>query len=142
MDNGYDNNRVVAETTERGCVPIVSLRKGRAIPLLPISYGSDEWKRLYRGRSAVEREFGRLSALPRKSLRYRGRSPSVAQFGREREPEARGEQAKVLAVRVGESVAQMVAELKLRGGAADRAPGDLAAASEPVGRIEAPAPIG
>jgi transposase len=25
-----------------------------------VSYGSDEWKRLYRGRAAVEREFGRL----------------------------------------------------------------------------------
>ena len=31
-----------------------------AIPLTPIPYGSDEWKRLYRGRAAVEREFGRL----------------------------------------------------------------------------------
>ena len=25
-----------------------------------LGYGSDEWKRLYRGRAAVEREFGRL----------------------------------------------------------------------------------
>ncbi len=49
-DKGYDNNRVMDETRERGCVPIVSLRKGRPIPLLPIPYGSDEWKRLYRGR--------------------------------------------------------------------------------------------
>lgn len=60
MDKGYDNNRVMAETAERGCVPIVALRKGRPIPLTPIPYGSDEWKRLYRGRAAVEREFGRL----------------------------------------------------------------------------------
>lgn len=60
MDKGYDNNRVMDETRERGCIPIVCLRKGRAIPLLPIPYGSPEWKRLYRGRSAVEREFGRL----------------------------------------------------------------------------------
>jgi Transposase DDE domain len=60
MDKGYDNNRVMDETRERGCVPIVSLRKGRAIPLDRIAYGSDEWKRLYRGRAAVEREFGRL----------------------------------------------------------------------------------
>jgi IS5 family transposase len=60
MDKGYDNNRVMDETRERGCVPIVSLRKGRPIPLGPIPYGSDEWKRLYRGRAAVEREFGRL----------------------------------------------------------------------------------
>ena len=40
--------------------PIVCLRKGRPIPLTRIPYGSDEWKRLYRGRAAVEREFGRL----------------------------------------------------------------------------------
>lgn len=60
MDKGYDNNRVMDETRERGCVPIVCLRKGRPIPLSPIPHGSDEWKRLYRGRGAVEREFGRL----------------------------------------------------------------------------------
>src|SRR5947207_5317045 len=60
MDKGYDNARVMTETRERGCVPIVSLRKTSPIPLLPIPYGSDEWKRLYRGRAAVEREFGRL----------------------------------------------------------------------------------
>ena len=60
MDKGYDNNRVMDETRERGCVPIVSLRKGRPIPLSTIPYGSEEWKRLYRGRASVEREFGRL----------------------------------------------------------------------------------
>jgi IS5 family transposase len=60
MDKGYDNNRVFDETRERGVVPIICLRKGRAIPLTPIPYGTDEWKRLYRGRAAVEREFGRL----------------------------------------------------------------------------------
>lgn len=59
-DKGYDNNRVMEETRERGVVPIVCLRKGRPIPLDRIPYGSDEWKRLYRGRAAVEREFGRL----------------------------------------------------------------------------------
>jgi hypothetical protein len=60
MDKGYDNNRVMDETRERGIVPVVCLRKGRPIPLTAIPYGSDEWKRLYRGRAAVEREFGRL----------------------------------------------------------------------------------
>jgi hypothetical protein len=60
MDRGYDSNRVFAETSERGVVPIVCLRKGRPIPLTAIPYGSDEWKRLYRGRAAVEREFGGL----------------------------------------------------------------------------------
>jgi hypothetical protein len=60
MDKGFDNDRVMDETRERGCVPIIALRKGRPIPLSPIPYGSDEWKRLYRGRAAVEREFGHL----------------------------------------------------------------------------------
>lgn len=60
MDKGYDNNRVMDEARERGCVPIVALRKGRPVPLSPIPHGSIEWKRLYRGRAAVEREFGRL----------------------------------------------------------------------------------
>ncbi len=60
MDRGYDNNRVMAETRERSCVPIVALRKGRPIPLDRIPYGSAEWKRLYRGRAAVERAFGDL----------------------------------------------------------------------------------
>jgi IS5 family transposase len=60
MDRGYDNNRVFDETRERGCVPIIALRKGRAIPLTTIPYGSPEWKNLYRRRVAVEREFGRL----------------------------------------------------------------------------------
>lgn len=61
MDRGYDYNRVYDETAERGCVPIIALKKTRlAIPLTPIPYGSTEWKRLYKGRAAVEREFGRL----------------------------------------------------------------------------------
>jgi hypothetical protein len=60
MDKGYDFNRVLDDTRERGCVAIVAIRKRRAIPLSPIPYGSDEWKRLYRGRAAVEPEFGRL----------------------------------------------------------------------------------
>jgi len=60
MDKGYDNRRVMDETRERGCVPIVALRKGRPIPLDRIPYGSPEWKRLYRGRAAVERAFARL----------------------------------------------------------------------------------
>ena len=60
MDKGYDNNRVLSETRERDVVPIVCVRKGRPIPLDRIPYGSDEWKCLYRGRAAVEREFGRL----------------------------------------------------------------------------------
>jgi hypothetical protein len=60
MDKGYDNPRVFNETRERGFVPVISLRKNSPIPLSPIPYGSDEWKRLYRGRAAVERAFSRL----------------------------------------------------------------------------------
>jgi hypothetical protein len=61
MDKGYDNNRVYAECEERVCVPIVALRKGRPIPITATTpHGSPEWKRLYRGRASVEREFGRL----------------------------------------------------------------------------------
>src|SRR4051794_40563200 len=61
MDMGYDSNRVYDEARERGCVPIIPRKKSRlAVPLSTIPHGSDEWKRLYRGRSAVEREFGRL----------------------------------------------------------------------------------
>ena len=60
MDRGYDHNRVMDETRERGCVPVIALRKGRPIPLIPIPYGSDDWKRLYCGRAAIERENGRL----------------------------------------------------------------------------------
>jgi hypothetical protein len=60
MDKGYDNNRVMDETRERGCIPIVALRKGRNPQPSPIPHGTNEWKRLYRGRASVEREFGRL----------------------------------------------------------------------------------
>lgn len=73
MDKGYDNNRVMDECRERGCVPIIALRKGRPIPLLPIPFGSPEWKRLYRGRAGVERENGRLKhEYGLKPLRVRG----------------------------------------------------------------------
>jgi hypothetical protein len=60
MDRGYDKKRVFDETRERGCVPIIALRKGRAIPLTTIPYGSPEWNNLCHRRVAVEREFGRL----------------------------------------------------------------------------------
>ena len=61
MDKGYDYNRVYEEARARGCVPIVARKKTRyATPLTAIPHGSAEWKRLYRNRGAVEREFGRL----------------------------------------------------------------------------------
>lgn len=60
MDMGYDNARVYAECVERDVVPIIPLRKNSGLRESSIPRSSDEWKRLYRGRSAVEREFGRL----------------------------------------------------------------------------------
>jgi hypothetical protein len=61
LDRGYDYNRVFDECRERNCSPVVAIKKTRlAIPLTPIPYGSAEWKRLYGGRAAAEREFGRL----------------------------------------------------------------------------------
>jgi hypothetical protein len=60
MDKGYDNNRVYDECAERRVAAIIPLRKGRKAPLLTIAHSTDEWRSLYRRRSAAEREFGRL----------------------------------------------------------------------------------
>jgi len=60
MDRGYDHNRVYDECHERGIAPVIPLRKGRVQPPTPIERHTDEWRSLYRRRSAVEREFGRL----------------------------------------------------------------------------------
>jgi hypothetical protein len=40
--------------------PVIPLRRDSGVREFSISRGSDEWKPLYRGRSAVEREFGSL----------------------------------------------------------------------------------
>jgi Transposase DDE domain len=70
-DMGYDNNRVYAECEERGCKPIIPLRgtRGKQV-VLPLALGgrlfpriprhTQRFRDLYRGRAAVEREFGRL----------------------------------------------------------------------------------
>ena len=60
MDRGYDNNRVYDECRARGIAPIIPLRKGRIQPDAPIKRGSSLWGDLYRRRTSVEREFGRL----------------------------------------------------------------------------------
>jgi transposase len=60
MDMGYDNNRVYAECAERGAAAIIPLRRGQKERDLRIPRASDSWRSLYRRRSAVEREFGRL----------------------------------------------------------------------------------
>jgi hypothetical protein len=71
MDKGYDIERVHAACEARGCHPVVPMKgtKGKQV-VLPISTGSrlfphiprhtDRFRKLYAGRSAVEREFGRL----------------------------------------------------------------------------------
>jgi hypothetical protein len=60
MDMGYDNSRIYAACAERNVVPIIPIRKNQGHRESSILPKSDEWRRLYRGRSAVEREFGRL----------------------------------------------------------------------------------
>jgi Transposase DDE domain len=60
MDMGYDNSRIYAECAERNVVPIIPLRKNQGHRESSIPRKSDEWRSLYRRRSAVEREFGRL----------------------------------------------------------------------------------
>jgi hypothetical protein len=84
MDKGYDNTRVYAECEARGCEPVIPLRGAKKNqPALPLAIGgrlfpriprhTQRFRDLYRGRGAVEREFGRLKhdygLLP---LRVRG----------------------------------------------------------------------
>ena len=63
MDMGYDNSRIYAECGERDVVPIIPLRKNQGRRKSSIPRKSDEWRSLYRRRSAVEREFGRLKHI-------------------------------------------------------------------------------
>ncbi|MGH2485164.1 MAG: transposase [Ktedonobacterales bacterium] len=60
LDMGYDNARVYAECAERNVTAVIPLRRNSGLRESSLSRKSDEWRRLYRGRSAVEREFGRL----------------------------------------------------------------------------------
>jgi hypothetical protein len=70
-DKGYDNTRVYAEIEERECEPVIPLRGAKANQVaLPLALGgrlfprigrhTPRFKILYKGRVAVEREFGRL----------------------------------------------------------------------------------
>lgn len=71
-DKGYDSNRNHAACKERAVLPVIPARLNplakRQLPPFPdgsrnapyISRDSERFKRLYAGRSAVEREFGRL----------------------------------------------------------------------------------
>ena len=60
MDMGYDNGRVYGECADRDVTAVIPLRRNSGLRESSLPRKSDEWKRLYRGRSAVEREFGRL----------------------------------------------------------------------------------
>ena len=60
MDRGYDNNRVNDECHARGVAAVIPLRKGRIQPETPIKRGTPQWSDLYRRRTSVEGEFGRL----------------------------------------------------------------------------------
>ena len=60
MDMGYDHGRVYAECGERDVTAVIPLRPNSGVRESSLPRGGDEWKRLYRSRSAVEREFGRL----------------------------------------------------------------------------------
>ena len=56
MNMGYDNGRVYAECAERVCAVIIPLRRGQKERELRIPRKNDEWRSLYRRRSAVERD--------------------------------------------------------------------------------------
>jgi hypothetical protein len=45
---------------DRAVTAVIPLRRNSGLRESSLPRKSDEWKRLYRGRSAVEREFGRL----------------------------------------------------------------------------------
>lgn len=60
MDMGYPNSRVYAECVERDVTAVIPLRRNSGLRQSHLQRKSDEWKRLHRGRSAVEREFRRL----------------------------------------------------------------------------------
>jgi transposase len=60
MDMGYDNTPIYAECAERDVAAVIPLRRNSGVRESGIPRKSDEWRSLYRRRSAVEREFGRL----------------------------------------------------------------------------------
>ena len=72
MDKGYDSNRCHAECEARGVHPIIPLKGERGnqivMPIIEaatrfnprVQRHTERYRTLYRGRAAVEREFGRL----------------------------------------------------------------------------------
>ena len=73
MDKGYDYAAVYEACEQRGVLPVVSKRRNSGTGDGPIPREGERFKRLYRARSAVEREFGRLKHhLSLAPLRVRG----------------------------------------------------------------------
>ena len=60
MDKGYDYRAVYEACEQRGVLPVVSKRRNSGTGEGPLPRDGERFKRLYRARSAVEREFGRL----------------------------------------------------------------------------------
>ena len=74
---GYDYPRIYSECAEQDCAAVIPLRKGQKERDVRIPRGIDEWLSLYRRRSAVERELGRLKhSFGLAFLRVRGSSES------------------------------------------------------------------
>ena len=59
MDKGYDYQTVYEACEQRGTLAVVSKRRNSGTGDGPIPRSGERFKRLYRARSAVEREFGR-----------------------------------------------------------------------------------
>ena len=60
MDRGYDYQAVYQACQDHGALPVVAARRNSGTGEGPLDRNSSMFKRLYRARSAVEREFGRL----------------------------------------------------------------------------------
>ena len=73
MDRGYDYRSVYEACERRGSVAVVAARRKSGTGGGPIDRGSERFRRLYRARAAVEREFGWLKhELALAQLRVRG----------------------------------------------------------------------
>ena len=73
MDRGYDYLSVYEACERRGSVAVVAARRKSGTGGGPIDRGSERFRRLYRARAAVEREFGWLKhELALAQLRVRG----------------------------------------------------------------------
>ena len=60
MDRGYDYRRVYQACEDHGALAVVAPRRNAGTGPGPIDRRSDRYRRLYRARTAAEREFGRL----------------------------------------------------------------------------------